>query len=138
LGLVGTLVLCGCDTAPPGDPAAPTGGQVFVVDAAVYAATVAPILTNKGCDNVVCHGGGLRGSFELSPFDDKDLDFDFIQVVRQLNPQEPVASTLLTKPLAQAAGGDVHTAPSEQFGFMTVDDPDYQAILAWIEAGELQ
>lgn len=134
----GMVLLCGCDTAPPGDPAAPTGGREFVLDQAAYTATVAPILTTKGCDNIACHGGGLRGSFELSPVDDKDYDFDFTQVTRQLNPLQPETSSLLTKPLAIPAGGVVHTAPSEEFGFMTTADPDYQSILGWIESGELR
>ncbi len=83
-------------------------------------------------------GGGLRGSFELSPFNDKDADFDFQQVRRQLNPITPTASSILTKPLDPGAGGDVHTAPAIQSGFMTTSDPGYLAILAWIQNGELQ
>ena len=69
--LSGMVSLCGCDTAPSGDPTVPGGGQEFVLDQAAYNATVAPILTVKGCDNIACHGGGLRGSFELSPADDQ-------------------------------------------------------------------
>jgi hypothetical protein len=136
--LAGLTALCGCESADPGTPPPVAGGQEFILDEAVFAATVNPILTRKGCDNLACHGGGLRGSLQLSPFNDKNVDFDFEQVSRQLNPLDPEASSILTKPLAQAAGGAVHTAPSEQYGFMTTDDPDYQAILAWIQAGELR
>ncbi|MCP4573452.1 MAG: hypothetical protein GY838_13935 [bacterium] len=107
-----------------------------MLDEASFAANVAPVFTTKGCDNLSCHGGGLRGSFELSPFDDKDIAFDFEQVERQINPRNPAGSSILTKPLAPAGGGAAHTAPSDVYGFMTTADPDYQAILAWIQAGE--
>ena len=79
-----------------------------------------------------------RGSFQLSPPDDKDLDYDFEQVGFQLNPLDPESSNLLTKPLDPAAGGAVHSAPSDPHGFLSTSDPDYQAILAWIQAGELE
>jgi len=130
------LPMLGCSSASPGDPQAPGGGREYVLDAEVYTSDIAPRLTAKGCDNIACHGGGLRGSFELSPDDDKDLLFDFTQAVRQVDGNDPAGSSLLTKPLAQEAGGDVHTADSAVFGFTSTDDPDYQALLAWIEAGE--
>ena len=136
--LAGMALLCGCESASPGDPTAPVGGQEFVVDKAEFTATVYPLFTSKGCDNAACHGGGIRGSFQLSPFDDKNVDFDFEQASWQLNPLAPETSALLTKPLAEAEGGAAHTAASAQYGFMTTADPDYQAILAWIEAGELR
>ena len=136
--LVGAALLGGCETASPTDPTAPVGGQEFVVDKAAFIATVYPLFTSKGCDNTACHGGGIRGSFQLSPFDDKNADFDFEQTTWQLNPLAPETSALLTKPLDEAAGGAAHTAASAQYGFMTTSDPDYQAILAWIEAGELR
>lgn len=138
LAAVVLMALGGCQAADPNAGTAPKGGQEFVVDEAVFLATVEPVLVNEGCDNIACHGGGLRGSFELSPADDKDPAFDFVQVRRQLNPLEPAASNILTKPLAPAAGGAVHTAPAAQSGFESTDDPGYQAILAWILEGELR
>ena len=129
-------LLSGCRSADLTVPAPPTGGRDFVLDEAAFAMVVSPILTSRGCDNVACHGGGIRGTFELSPADDKNVGFDFLQVARQVDPAQPASSPLLMKPLAPAAGGDVHTADPEVSGFMTTDDPDYQAILAWIEAGE--
>ena len=136
--VAGAAVIAACDTANPTDPTPPGGGQEFVVDKAAFIATVSPILVNKGCDSLACHGGGLRGSFQLSPPDDKDLDYDFEQVGFQLNPVNPEASNLLTKPLDPTAGGAVHTAPANPHGFLSTSDPDYQAILAWIQAGELE
>jgi len=132
------LAAVGCETASPVDVTVPDDGREFVVDQAVFTATVLPVLTSEGCDNLACHGGGLRGSFQLSPYDDKDPDFDFNQVNRQLNPLVPEASSILVKPLDPAAGGAVHTAPATQSGFLTTSDPGYQAILAWIQSGELQ
>lgn len=134
--LLAAVVLGGCTSASPGDPAPPSGGQVYVLDEEAYGTVIAPVLAGKGCDNLDCHGGGLRGTFQLSPDDDKDLAYDFAQVVLHVDPENPAASSLLLKPLDPTAGGDVHTAPSEHFGFMDTTDPDYQAILAWIEAGE--
>lgn len=130
------MMLAGCGSADPTTPDPPTGGQAFVLDEAAFAMTVSPLLTSRGCDNTACHGGGLRGSFELSPSDDKNVAYDFLQVARQVNPESPEASSLLMKPLAPDAGGDVHTAEPQVSGFLSTADPDYQAILAWIEAGE--
>ncbi len=132
------MLISGCQSADPVAIDPPTGGREFVLDEAAFAMAISPLLTNRGCDNVACHGGGLRGSFELSPADDKNVAFDFLQVARQVDPADPEASSLLMKPLAPEAGGDVHTADPEVSGFLTTDDPDYQAILAWIEAGEYQ
>ena len=92
--LAGLTAFCGCESADPGTPPPVAGGQEFILDEAVFAATVNPILTRKGCDNLACHGGGLRGSLQLSPFNDKNVDFDFEQVSRQLNPLDPEASSI--------------------------------------------
>jgi hypothetical protein len=124
----------GCSEASPHDPAPPSGGRQYVLDEEVYGTVISPVLTRLGCDNTACHGGGLRGTLELSPPDDKDLVFDFAQVARQVDPALPASSPLLMKPLSVSAGGDVHTA-GDAFGFAATDDPDYQAVLAWIEAG---
>lgn len=137
--LAGLMVLSvGCGSVDPTEPEPPTGGQEFVLDPAAFAADVAPVLSAKGCDTIACHGGGRRGSFELSPFDDKDLDFDFAQAVMQVDPLDREASNLLAKPLDESVGGDVHTAPTVPHGFASTADPDYQAILAWIREGEMR
>jgi len=127
---------CGMDPTTPPDP--PAGGQSYVLDYNVFAAEIDTILTEHGCDNLSCHGGGIRGTFQLSPYNDNDVDLDYAQVSLQVRGDDPGASLLLTKPLAEAAGGTAHAASSTQYGFTSVDDPDYQAILAWIEAGEYQ
>jgi hypothetical protein len=128
-----TAFTCGCEIASTESPEPPTGGREFVLDYNVFAAEIDTILTVHGCDNLSCHGGGIRGTFELSPAGDKDPGMDFVQAGYQVNAGDPAASRLLMKPLDEAAGGSAHTAQSG--GWTSTSDPDYQAILAWIEAG---
>ena len=118
------------------DPQAPSGGEEYILDYGIFAAQIDSILSDRGCDTMACHGGGIRGTFQLSPETDKDVDLDFAQASLQVNPEDPAASPLLTKPLAEWAGGLVHTADTKQSGLLTTNDAGYQAILAWIEAGE--
>jgi len=138
--LIVSAVVCalveGCISSPSEDPPAPSGGQAFVLDFDVFATEIDSILTANGCDNLTCHGGGIRGTFELSPVNAKDIAMDFAQASLQVNGTDPASSTLLMKPLAEAAGGAAHAADPAQFGFTATSDPGYQAILAWIEAGE--
>jgi hypothetical protein len=108
------------------------------MDYTEFATVVDPILTAHGCDDVSCHGGGIRGTFELSPANDKDTNLDFAQACLQVNPADPEASPLLAKALAGAAGGTAHAGDSPSVSFPSRDDPDYQTILAWILAGEYQ
>jgi len=126
----------GCDTASTTDPQPPSGGQAYVLDYNAFVTAIDPILTARGCDNASCHGGGIRGTFELSPAGDKNVDLDFEQACLQVNGTDPAASALLMKPLDPNAGGAAHAADPQQYGFTSTNDPDYQSILAWIEAGE--
>ncbi|MBE0565277.1 MAG: hypothetical protein IH621_04905, partial [Krumholzibacteria bacterium] len=120
----------------PGAPVPPGGGHEYVLDYEAYVTDVAPVLAARGCDTVACHGGGIRGTYALSPADDKDFPFDFAQARLQVLPAAPATSPLLQKPLDPAAGGAAHAADPQQSGFPATSDPGYQAILAWIEAGE--
>jgi hypothetical protein len=121
----------GC-AAPTEPPAPPGGGSVLVLDFARFASDVEPVLVRQGCDATGdCHGGGIRGSLELSPPGAKDAQFDFDQIALQVSATSPAASPILTEPLAIAAGGTPHGVKP----FATTEDPDYQAILGWIEAG---
>jgi hypothetical protein len=136
--LVGSLAVAfgsGCDHASPSDPNPPTGGQAYVLDYDVFASNIDSLLSAHGCDNLSCHGGGIRGTFELSPAGDKDIAFDFAQARLQVNGYDPVSSPLIMKPLAPECGGPGHAGG---FVFTELDDPDYLAILAWIEAGEFE
>lgn len=125
----------GCERASTTDPEPPGGGQKYVMSYDDFAGTVNPILSAKGCDNLNCHGGGIRGTFQLSPQDDKDPAFDYAQASLQVFPPEPRESPLVTKPLAAECGGVPHTGGAY---FFSLDDPEYLAILMWIEEGEYQ
>jgi hypothetical protein len=94
--------------------------------------TVEPVLVRLGCDaGGDCHGGGIRGSFELSPAGAKDPRFDFAQASLQVSASSPDQSPLLTEPLALPAGGTPHGVKP----FASTSDPDYQAIRQWILDG---
>jgi hypothetical protein len=124
-------VVQGCST--PTSPEPPSGGQTIVLDFDQFEQTVEPVLVRQGCDaGGDCHGGGIRGSLELSPAGAKDVRFDFDQIVLQVSATEPDRSPVLTEPLALAAGGTPHGFKP----FASTADADYQAILTWILAGQ--
>jgi hypothetical protein len=97
-----------------------------------FRSSVEPVLSLHGCDaGGDCHGGGIRGSFELSPQGAKDAQFDFSQASLQVSASSPDRSPLLTEPLALSAGGTPHGVKP----FASTADPDYQAIRQWIMDG---
>ena len=127
--LPGMVQGCSSPTAPPVPPG---GGQTLVLDFTRFEQTVEPVLVAHGCDATGdCHGGGIRGSLELSPPGAKNTRFDFDQVILQVSASDRPASPILTEPLAIAAGGTSHSVKP----FASTSDPDYQAVLAWIMAG---
>ena len=130
LALPGALHGCSSPTAPPPPP---SGGETLVLDYDRFAAEVEPVLVQHGCDQTGdCHGGGIRGTLELSPPGAKDPQFDFEQVVQQVSAADPEHSRILTEPLALAAGGTPHSFKP----FADTTDVDFQAIRGWIRAGE--
>ncbi len=130
---IAVAVASGCEKASTTDPNPPSGGQTFVLDYDVFATSINPMLSSHGCDNETCHGGGIRGTFELSPNGAKNVAFDFEQARMQVDGRDPVSSPLAMKPLAPECGGPGHAGG---YVFTELDDPDYLAILAWVEAGE--
>lgn len=125
------LGLAGCAT-PSEPPAPPGGGTPLQLSFDDFSTQVAPLMTQHGCDaGGDCHGGGIRGTFELSPAGAKDLDFDFAQVALQVSGHSPPSSPILTEPLAVTAGGTPHSVKP----FPDTAHPDYQLILGWIEDG---
>jgi hypothetical protein len=131
LALAATAI-AGC--ADPSSPEPPGGGEDYALDFAEFSGSIAPILVEAGCHAASCHGGGIRGTLELSPEDALDPAYDFEQVRLQVDPWSPQASPILTKPLAGDEDGATHSWEP----FATTDDPRYQAILAWILAGEFR
>lgn len=127
------LCLAGCDHASPTTPAPPSGGRTYVLSYNSFTTSIEPILSGQGCDNLNCHGGGIRGTFQLSPPGDKDASYDFKQACLQVTPADLQASPLLMKPLAEECGGASHGGGSF---FFSLDDPNYVALLAWVESGE--
>jgi hypothetical protein len=135
--LAGGLALfaVACSDGPTDPPPPPTGGTTLQLDYEMFAAEVIPVLRENGCNaGGDCHGGGIRGTFELSPIEAIDPRFDFDQASLQVLPVDRDASPLLTKPLAVNAGG----APHSYKPFATRADPGFTAIQRWIDAGELR
>jgi len=132
--VVATFLCAGCRPATdPADP--PTAGKVFDLSFEDFVETVEPILIKHGCDlEGDCHGGGIRGTFVLSPPDLKDPVFDFEQVQLQVLPHDITNSPILTKPLEEEAGGTPHSSEP----FASKEDPDYSAIDEWIRRGEFR
>jgi hypothetical protein len=132
LAVVCPLVGCSVPTAVPPPP---SGGTRLVLSYAMFATRVEPVLGAHGCDVAGdCHGGGIRGTLELSPPTAKDTLFDYDQVALQVSPAVAESSDILLRPLTMAAGGRPH--PYKTFADTT--DPGYQSILAWIRAGVRQ
>lgn len=125
------LAVIGCQ--PPAEaPTPPRGGREFTLNFDEFSARIDPILHRRGCDaDGDCHGGGIRGTFRLTREEERDPALDFEEVRLQVWPEHPERSPILVKPLAVAAGGERHSFEP----FRTADDPDYRAILEWIDAG---
>lgn len=123
--------LLGC-VSPAAPPAPPTGGLPVHLDYATFANAVEPILVAHGCDATGdCHGGGIRGTLQLSPPGAKSTTYDFEQVSLQVTPADPDRSPILTQPLALAAGGTPHSVKV----FADTNDAEYRTIRAWVRAG---
>lgn len=129
LVIPGAVHGCSRPTAPPPPPG---GGSTLNLDFAAFQSAVEPVLMQHGCDaEGDCHGGGIRGTLELSPPGAKDPQFDFDQVVLQVRSTNLDQSPILTEPLALAAGGTPHGVKP----FTTTADSGYLAIRGWIHQG---
>jgi len=127
--LPGALLGCASPVAPPVPPG---GGPALHLDYAWFATDIGPLLTSHGCDAAGdCHGGGPRGTLELSPAAAKDTLFDFEQVSLQVTATSPDRSPILTEPLAVAHGGTPHSVKV----FADTSDADYRTLRAWVWAG---
>jgi hypothetical protein len=126
------LPACSSPTAPPKPPG---GGETLVLSYTQFQQAVEPVLVRQGCDATGdCHGGGIRGTYELSPPSAKDDRFDFDQSTLQVYATDRTSSPILTAPLSASAGGTPH--PYKPFA--STSDPDYQAIAQWVMAGTVK
>ncbi len=129
LVLPGALLGCASPVAPP---APPGGGTALHLDYAAFAAAIEPILVNHGCDaEGDCHGGGIRGTLQLSPPSAKNTLYDFRQVALQVLANDPDHSPILTEPLAVAFGGTAHSVKP----FADTTDTEWRSMRAWVRAG---
>ena len=124
-------MLLGC-AAPTSPPKPPSGGTQLHLDYGAFASGVEPILVAHGCDaGGDCHGGGIRGTLQLSPETAKDTLYDFRQVSLQVTSNFPDQSPILTRPLADSAGGTPHSVKV----FADTNDTQWRTIRAWVWAG---
>jgi hypothetical protein len=97
-----------------------------------FALDVMPILSKAGCNGGGCHGAMAgKGGFRLSLFG-YDPDADHLAITRdargrRVDPGEPGASLLLTKPTS--------TVPHKGGRRLEVEGDDYRTVAAWITAG---
>jgi hypothetical protein len=123
---------CSRPTAPVTPPG---GGQTLTLSYPEFQQNVEPVLIRHGCDATGdCHGGGIRGTFQLSPPGAKDAAFDYDQSSLQAWAVNRDQSPLLLQPLAIDAGGTPH--PFKPFA--STSDTDFVAIRQWIQDGVAQ
>ena len=122
-------LLAGCQDAT--QPQVASGGRPIVLDEALFEQDIEPILQQRGCSNVACHGG--QGAGELLLSGGLNVSGDFLAVSGLVTTWQPQDSPLLQKPLSESAGGAAHAGGDI---FSDDQDADYQTLLSWI-AGEV-
>jgi len=116
-------------------------GGAQALDYQIYKTTVEPIFLKKRPTHarcVVCHAAATH-PFRLEPLDpgatnwtDAQSRKNFETVSHLVKPGAPLASILLIQPLAHSAGGAEFHSGGRQFA--SQDDPDWQAMAAWVKA----
>src|SRR5271165_1664801 len=89
-----------------------------------------------------CHGSG-NGPQYLVPLSTGSKTWTeeqsrqiFENVSKLVNPDDPMNSKLLLRPLSPLAGGDLTVEHSGGRQFETKDDPDWQAMAKWANGGK--
>ncbi|HEX5227611.1 MAG TPA: hypothetical protein VFW44_07865 [Bryobacteraceae bacterium] len=112
------------------------------LDFETYKTTVEPIFVKKRAGHarcVACHSAS-NNRFKLQPlaegatWTDDQSRMNYESVKKLVNTKDPKASPLLMHPLAKEGGGDEFHSGGRQF--MSMDDPDWKAMAAWVGAGE--
>jgi len=136
------VLLCACQV--------PTNGPLeqLALDRPFFDCRVQPVLT-KYCSALACHGhdqrffrvfarnrarldaNETRNAFMTSD----ERDHNYAAAVAVVDADDPEHSSLLMKPLDEAAGGRFHVGAT-MFGrgdvFAAADDPDYQLLANWV------
>jgi hypothetical protein len=108
------------------------------LDFAFFKARVQPIFLFKRAGHArcyVCHSAGTTFRIErLSPgatsWNDEQSRRNFESVQRLVVPGDPMASKLLTHPLAPQAGGDLFHSGGKHWD--SQDNPEWQAMAEWV------
>jgi hypothetical protein len=116
----------------------------LALDYDFYKARVEPIFLKKKAGHtrcVVCHSES-NNFFKLEPlssgakaWSDEQSRKNFETVSKLVNPGEPMVSRLLMHPLAPEGGGDVFHSGGRQF--MSVNDPDWKTLAAFVNGATL-
>jgi hypothetical protein len=113
------------------------------LDYAFYKARVEPIFLKKKAGHtrcVVCHSES-NNFLKLEPlhgaktWTDEQSHKNFEAISKLVNPGEPMVSRLLMHPLAPEGGGDVFHSGGRQF--MSIKDPDWKALAAFVNGATL-
>jgi hypothetical protein len=124
-------------SAPSSMAAAPS------LDFDVYRTRVEPIFSRQREGHarcVVCHSEATN-AFRLQAwgpqtkaFTEEQSRLNFQMISKLVTPGNPDQSILLLHPLAKEAGGDEFHSGGRQFE--SKDDPDWQAIAAWVRGAK--
>ena len=113
------------------------------LDFDVYRTRVEPIFSKQREGHarcVVCHSESNH-AFNLQAwgqqtkaFTEEQSRLNFQMISKLVTPGNPERSVLLLHPLAKEAGGDEFHSGGRQF--QSKDDPDWQAIAAWVRGAK--
>jgi hypothetical protein len=133
--VLGAIVPTGLVAQPKAKP---------TLDYDFYKARIEPIFLKKKAGHtrcVVCHSESnnfLRFeplSSGAKAWNDEQSRKNFETVSKLVNPGEPMVSRLLMHALAPEGGGDVFHSGGRQF--MSVDDPDWKTLAAFVNGATL-
>jgi len=132
---LGAVAPTGLEAQPKAKPA---------LDYEFYKARIEPLFLKKKAGHtrcVVCHSES-NNFFKLEPmspganaWNDEQSRKNFETVSKLVNPGEPMVSRLLMHPLAPEGGGDVFHSGGRQF--MSVNDPDWKTMAAFVNGAKL-
>jgi hypothetical protein len=143
----GLSIFAATGLAADREDVAPTRAELERRNFEVYRRNVEPIFTRprgypdsgESAACVMCHVWQTSLRFQLQPMTETpdgwawtpaQSTLNYQMVTQLVNASDPARSKLLSKPLAEDAGGEGHTGGDF---WASTSDPEYQAILDWIE-----